>query len=71
MSLAFWTWLAIGIYIVAGLAIALMARRQTGVGISEFFLASRSVGGFVSALSYSATTYSAFMILQRGWSSGL
>ena len=63
MSLAFWTWLAIAIYIVAGLAIALMARRQTGAGISEFFLASRSVGGFVSALSYSATTYSAFMMI--------
>lgn len=34
-----------------------------GKGISEFFLASRTLGGFVSALSYSATTYSAFMMI--------
>ena len=60
---ASWVWLGIGIYIVAGLGIALMARRQLGVGVSEFFLANRKLGGFISALSYSATTYSAFMMI--------
>jgi SSS family solute:Na+ symporter len=60
---ASWVWLGIGIYIAAGLSIALMARRQLGAGVSEFFLANRKLGGFISALSYSATTYSAFMMI--------
>jgi SSS family solute:Na+ symporter len=63
MSTTFWVWFGIAIYIAAGLAIALMARRGLGVGMSEFFLANRKVGGFVSALTYSATTYSAFMMI--------
>ena len=56
-------WLAIVIYIVLGCAIALAARRHTGVGMSDFFLANRRIGGFVAALTYSATTYSAFMLV--------
>jgi len=63
MSTAFWVWFGIAIYIAAGLAIAVMARRKLGAGMSEFFLANRKVGGFVSALTYSATTYSAFMMI--------
>jgi len=63
MSAAFWVWFGIAIYIAVGLAIAIMARRQLGAGMSEFFLANRRVGGFVSALTYSATTYSAFMMI--------
>jgi solute:Na+ symporter, SSS family len=34
-----------------------------GVGVNEFFLAGRGLGGFVSSLTYSATTYSAFMMI--------
>jgi SSS family solute:Na+ symporter len=63
MSTTFWVWFGIAVYIAAGLGIALMARRQLGVGVSEFFLANRKVGGFISAMSYSATTYSAFMMV--------
>ncbi|MDH5696829.1 MAG: sodium:solute symporter family protein, partial [Dehalococcoidia bacterium] len=63
MSAAFWVWFGIAIYIAVGLGIAVMARRRLGVGVSEFFLANRKVGGFVSALTYSATTYSAFMMI--------
>ena len=63
MSAVFWVWFGIAIYIAAGLAIAIMARRQLGAGMSEFFLANRRVGGFLSALTYSATTYSAFMMI--------
>ena len=63
MSAAFWVWFGIAIYIAAGLGIAMMARRRLGAGVSEFFLANRKVGGFVSALTYSATTYSAFMMI--------
>jgi len=63
MSTTFWVWFGIAIYIAVGLAIAVMARRGLGAGMSEFFLANRKVGGFVSALTYSATTYSAFMMI--------
>jgi SSS family solute:Na+ symporter len=63
VSATFWVWFGIAIYIVAGLVIAVMARRRLGAGVSEFFLANRKVGGFVSALTYSATTYSAFMMI--------
>jgi SSS family solute:Na+ symporter len=63
MSTTFWVWFGIAIYIAVGLGIAVIARRQLGAGVSEFFLANRRVGGFVSALTYSATTYSAFMMI--------
>ncbi len=56
-------WLAIVIYVVLGFAIAIAARRHVGVGMSDFFLADRRVGGVISALTYSATTYSAFMLV--------
>ena len=63
MSGTGWAWLAIGLYVVLGFAIALAARRHVGVGMSDFFLADRRVGGVISALTYSATTYSAFMLV--------
>ncbi len=63
MSGASLAWLAVGIYVVLGFAIALAARKHVGIGMSEFFLADRRVGGFVAALTYSATTYSAFMLV--------
>ncbi len=63
MNAAFWAWFGIIIYTVLGTFIAFMARRRMGAGITEFFLANRAVGGFVSALTYSATTYSAFMMI--------
>lgn len=63
MSEAGWAWVGIGLYVAIGLAISLVARKRLGLGVSEFFLANRTVGGAVSALSYSATTYSAFMMV--------
>jgi len=63
MGITFWVWLAVGIYIVLGFIIAMAARRRVGAGMSEFFLANRRVGGFMSAMTYSATTYSAFMMV--------
>ncbi len=63
MSSTAWAWLSIGIYVVLGFIIALAARKRVGGGMSEFFLANRRVGGVISALTYSATTYSAFMLI--------
>ncbi len=54
---------AIALYIVVGTAVALASRRGMGRGMIEYFLANRAIGGFVAALTYSATTYSAFMLV--------
>ncbi len=56
-------YIAVILYFILGTAIAVLARRGMGHGVSEFFLANRAIGGFVAALTYSATTYSAFMLV--------
>ncbi len=63
MSASTYGWLTIGIYVVVGILVALLARKKLGAGMTEFFLANRQLGGFVSALTYAATTYSAFMMV--------
>ncbi len=63
MSSAAYAWLTIGIYVAIGIFVAVLARKKMGVGMSEFFLANRQLGGIVSALTYAATTYSAFMMV--------
>ncbi len=63
MTESFYTWLGIVIYIVVGITVAIFARRKLGFGMNEFFLGNRQIGGFVSALTYAATTYSAFMMV--------
>ena len=54
---------AIILYIIIGSIVALMARKEMNEGVVEYFLSGRNTGGFVAALSYSATTYSAFMMI--------
>jgi len=49
MSGVAWAWLAIGLYVVLGFAIAFAARRHVGVGMSDFFLADRRMGGIISS----------------------
>lgn len=56
-------WIAIAFYALAGFAVVAVARRQLATGAEDFYLASRTLGGLVSAASYAATTYSAFMML--------
>jgi len=46
-----------------GCLISFSARKKTGSGIAEYFIANRTIGGFVAAMTYSATTYSAFMMV--------
>lgn len=59
-----WVYATIAVYAVAVTLIALAAGREKVSGTSSgFFLADRNVGGFVGALTYSATTYSAFMMV--------
>ena len=51
------------LWFAAGTFLSWTARKELGKGMTEYFLANRSVGGVLSALTYSATTYSAFMMV--------
>lgn len=55
--------LALVFYVVIGSGVAFLARGGAGSGLADYFIWSRSMGGFIGALSYSATTYSAFMLV--------
>jgi len=64
---ATWLWIGIAVYLVIALYVAWLSRDQSlsrlNATMSDYFLGSRRMGGLVSALSYSATTYSAFMLV--------
>ncbi|WP_077325191.1 sodium:solute symporter family protein [Virgibacillus siamensis] len=51
------------LYIVLAVSVALLSRRGNRSDMSGFFLGGRNMNGILSALSYSATTYSAFMMV--------
>lgn len=53
----------IAVWFIAGSLLSWYARQNLGEGMSGYFLANRKVGGFISAMTYSATTYSAFMMV--------
>jgi len=59
--------LAVVLAVIGWTAIALLvaaaARRGMGRGASEFFIGGRRIKGFVSGMTYAATTYSAFMLV--------
>src|SRR5690625_3713322 len=60
-------WMGIAVYLLVALAVAWLARSDITnrrlASMEDLFLGARRMGGFVSALSYSATTYSAFMLV--------
>ncbi len=56
-------WSAIAIYIGISLFVAYLSRSGKQSTMNSYFLGDRKLNGFVSALSYSATTYSAFMLV--------
>ncbi|MGJ9457257.1 sodium:solute symporter family protein [Oceanobacillus sp. CF4.6] len=56
-------WGAIAVYVIIALFIAYLSRKGKQNNMESFFLGDRKLGGIVSALSYSATTYSAFMLV--------
>lgn len=56
-------WWTIVIYIIISLIIAFLSRSGKQTSMESYFLGDRKLNGFVSALSYSATTYSAFMLV--------
>lgn len=56
-------WYGIAAYVVISIIVAILSRAGKSTTMSDYFLGGRSMGGVVSALSYSATTYSAFMMV--------
>jgi solute:Na+ symporter, SSS family len=58
-----WIWTGVAIYVAVALVAALGSRVGRAADMSDYFLGGRRMGGFVSAMSYSATTYSAFMMI--------
>lgn len=58
-----WIWAGIAIYIAFALLTAQLSRAGKSPDMQHYFLGDRKMGGFVSAMSYSATTYSAFMMI--------
>ncbi len=58
-----YVYIAVGIWAIVGLGIVYLARKRLGEGIPEFYIAGRKVSGFISGMTYSATTYSAFMMV--------
>lgn len=56
-------YLGLALWAFFGVFIANYAKRHMGIGMEDFFLANRKLGGFISAMTYSATTYSAFMMI--------
>lgn len=53
----------LALYMILGTALALLARRGARLGEREFYVAGGRLGGFLSAMTYAATTYSSFMIV--------
>ena len=51
------------VWFIFGSAVSYLAKKKTGPGIAEYFIANRNIGGFISAMTYSATTYSTFMMV--------
>lgn len=56
-------WTGLAVYIVLVIVIALLSRKGMQRELTDYFLARRAMGGILSALSYGATTYSAFMLV--------
>ncbi len=61
------TWLAVSVitaYVAVIALVSLYSRRYTNVRDPvDYFIASHRLSGFVSAMTYAATTYSAFMLI--------
>jgi SSS family solute:Na+ symporter len=59
------TWVCLGIasWFAAGCVVSHCTRKYVGRGVADYFIASRRLSALPSALTYAATTYSAFMLV--------
>lgn len=60
---AAYVWIGVAIYVILSLFLAYYSRTGKAKDMTDYFLGNRMMGGVVSALSYSATTFSAFMLV--------
>ena len=51
------------LYLLLGTVLALISRKRLAGDIQDYFIAKGKLGGFLSAMTYAATTYSGFMIV--------
>lgn len=58
-----YVWIALLAWIAMATGVAYLAKRGLGEGVTEYFIGGRKLGGFISGMTYSATTYSAFMLV--------
>lgn len=56
-------WWGMAAYIMMSLLIAVLSKREQQTNMSDYFLGGRRMNGVISALSYSSTTYSTFMMV--------
>lgn len=56
-------WWGLVIYIIVSVILSFLSRRGDRTDMSGYFLGHRKLNGILSAFSYSATTYSAFMLV--------
>lgn len=56
-------WWSVVVYLAISLLLAVLSRQARAPDMAGYFLGNRQMNGVVSALSYSATTYSAFMMV--------
>jgi SSS family solute:Na+ symporter len=67
-----WLYAAVAAWFIAGCIVSHYARRGMGRGVAEYFIANRRLAAIPSALTYAATTYSAFMLVGLvGWTYSL
>ncbi|WGI17698.1 sodium:solute symporter family protein [Methanonatronarchaeum sp. AMET-Sl] len=59
----FYLYLAMAVWLAIIIGVSEYSRHHLGSGVAEFVLAGRDLGGFVSAMTYSATTFSSFMMV--------
>ncbi len=60
---AFWACLGIAAWFATGCVVSYYTRKYVGRGVADYFIASRRLSALPSALTYAATTYSAFMLV--------
>ncbi|MFP4006080.1 MAG: sodium:solute symporter family protein [Candidatus Hadarchaeia archaeon] len=56
-------YIAVVLWALFGFVIVYFARQHMETSLSDYFVANKTVGGFISGMTYSATTYSAFMMV--------
>jgi len=60
---AAWVCLGIALWFATGCVVSYYTRKHVGRGVADYFIASRRLSALPSALTYAATTYSAFMLV--------